>query len=80
MHELGVVMEVVKAVEKVAAEQQLTEIETLVLQIGELSTVVPKFIEDCYPAAVQGTPLQGSRLKIEQIPGRALIIKEIVAK
>lgn len=72
MHELGVVIEIVKTIEKVAVEQQLTEIEKLVLQIGELSSMIPKYIESCFPAAVDGTILENTELEIEIIPGNAL--------
>lgn len=72
MHELGVVMEVVKAVEKVAAEQQLTEIETLVLQIGELSSMIPRYVEACFPVAVDGTILEHTKLEIEILPGNGM--------
>ena len=72
MHELGVVMEVVKAVEKVAAEQHLTEIETLVLQIGELSSMVPRYVEACFPVAADGTILENTKLSIEILPGNGM--------
>ncbi len=72
LHELGVVIEVVKTIEKIAVKQQLTKIDTLVLQIGELSTMIPKYIEQCYPAAVDGTLLEDTKLKIEILPGNAL--------
>ncbi len=72
MHELGVVIEVVKAVEKVAAAQHLTEIETLVLQIGELSSIIPHYVEQCYPAAVDGSILEHTKLEIEILPGNAI--------
>lgn len=72
MHELGVVIEVVKTVEKVAKENNLTKIDTLVLQIGELSSMIPRYVEACYPAAVDGTILQDTKLEIEVLPGNAI--------
>lgn len=72
MHELGVVIEVVKTVENVAVENDLTKIEKLVLQIGELSSMIPKYIESCYPAAVDNTILQDTKLEIEVIPGNGM--------
>jgi hydrogenase nickel incorporation protein HypA/HybF len=70
---------VVRSVESIAQKNGLTQIETLVLQIGELAPVVPHYIEACYPAAVDGTLLQDTKLEIEIIPGREFLIKEIVA-
>ncbi|WBW96284.1 hydrogenase maturation nickel metallochaperone HypA/HybF [Oceanirhabdus sp. W0125-5] len=72
MHELGVVIEVIKTVENIAIKNQLTKIDTLVLQIGELSSMIPRYIEACYPAAVDGTLLQDTKLKIEILPGNGM--------
>lgn len=69
MHELGIIAEVVRVVEEIARKQQLTKVDTLVLQIGELSSVVPYFVEQCYPAASYGTMLEKTRLEIEVLPG-----------
>ncbi|MBU5590713.1 hydrogenase maturation nickel metallochaperone HypA [Clostridium sp. MSJ-4] len=69
MHELGVVIKVVKTVENFAKKNGITKIDTLVLQIGEISSIIPKYIEACYPAAVDGTLLQDTKLKIELLPG-----------
>lgn len=75
VHELGVVIAVVEKVEKLAREQQLIKIEKLVLQIGELSSIVPMYVENCFPAAVDGTLLQDTKLEIEILPGNALCRK-----
>jgi len=75
MHELGVIFEIVKKVEGIAAKNNLTKIDTLVLQIGELSSMIPKYIEACYPAAVDGTMMQYTKLKIEILPGNGLCKK-----
>jgi hydrogenase nickel incorporation protein HypA/HybF len=72
LHELGIMFNVVRSVESFARANGVAEIDTLVLQIGELSPVVPHFIEACYPAAVDGTLLQETKLKIEIIPGNAM--------
>ncbi|WP_252250474.1 hydrogenase maturation nickel metallochaperone HypA [Clostridium sp. ZBS13] len=72
MHELGVVFDVVKTVENFVKKNGLTQIDTLVLQIGELSSMIPKYIEACYPAAVDGTLLQDTKLEIEILPGNGI--------
>ncbi|NLY72721.1 MAG: hydrogenase maturation nickel metallochaperone HypA [Tissierellia bacterium] len=68
MHELGIMISVVETVEKFAKENGITEIETLVIQIGEISSVVPHFAQACYPAAIDGTMMENTELKIEIIP------------
>jgi len=72
MHELGIVIEVVKTVEKFAETNGVTgRIESLTLRIGELSAAIPHYVEAVYPAAVDGTLLEGSRLVIEVAPANA---------
>ena len=41
MHELGILVEIVRRVEAVVEQQGLTQVESLVLQIGEMASVVP---------------------------------------
>lgn len=72
MHELGVVIEVVKTVSKFARNNGVTKVDTIVLQIGELSSMIPRFIEECYPAAVDGTAFEKTKLKIEILPANAM--------
>jgi len=72
MHELGIVMEIVRVVDELAKEQGITVVEAIVLQIGELSPVVPKYIEECYPAAVDGTFMENTKLEIEIMPGNGI--------
>jgi hydrogenase nickel incorporation protein HypA/HybF len=75
LHELGVLIEVIETVENFARKNALTKIDTLVLQIGELSSMIPKYIEACYPAAVDGTLLKETKLKIEILPGNVICKK-----
>lgn len=72
MHELGVLIEIVKQVEQIADENKVDKIETLVLQIGELSSMLPHYMKKLYPAAVEGTVLKDSILEIEVIPANGL--------
>jgi len=68
MHELGIVYEVIKIVDSFVIENQLTEVEKIVLEVGQLSQAIPRFIEECYPAAVDGTPYEETALEIIQLP------------
>ena len=72
MHELGVVLEVVKTVEEFVSDNDVTgRIDKLVLQIGELSSIIPKYVEAVYPAAVEKTILEQTKLEIEVMPANA---------
>jgi len=72
LHELGVVFEVVKTVKRAAESNGVTKVDTIVLQIGELSSMIPKYIEACFPAAVDGTPFEDTKLKIEILPAKGI--------
>ncbi len=71
MHELGIIIEVAKVVEKIAMENGATEVDKIVLEIGEISSMIPRYIEECYPAAVDGTMLEKTKLEIEIIKATA---------
>jgi len=69
MHELGIVFYIIKDVEKVAEEQHCTHISKVVMNIGEVSTVVPYLLTDCWDWAVKKERLlTGSKLVINTIP------------
>ncbi|MEG1175601.1 MAG: hydrogenase maturation nickel metallochaperone HypA [Ruthenibacterium sp.] len=69
MHELGILSAMVKTIEGIAAEEKLTRIEKIVLQVGELSGMVPSYLEVSYPAAVYKTSLADTKLELEIVPG-----------
>lgn len=69
MHELGIVIQVVKQMEDYMEENKIDAIDKLVLQIGALSSVYPKYIEDVYPIAVEKSMLKSTILEIEVTPG-----------
>ncbi len=72
MHELSIMVHVVEIVEETARENNVAQIDTLVLQIGEMASVVPQFIRACYPAVIEGTMLENAKLEIEILPANAL--------
>lgn len=71
MHELGILSAMVKTIEKVVQQEELTHVEKIVLEVGELSGVVPSYLESCYPAAVYKTFLEDTALELEIVPGIA---------
>jgi len=71
MHEIGVVKQVVRTVEDFAKENNITEVSEIVLDIGELSLVIPKYVEEIYAIAVEGTILEKAKLTMNVIPGMA---------
>ena len=72
MHELGIMYHIVEQVLKVVETNQVSEVEAIVLQVGELSSVVPRYLHACYPAAVDGTILEHTTLEVEILPANGL--------
>lgn len=69
MHELGVVFHIIKGVEKTAADYQLTDIASVTVELGQVSTVIPHYLTDCWTWAVKKTTLlKNAELVIEEIP------------
>ena len=72
MHEMTLAIQAIRNVLEFAEETATTEIDTVVLEIGELSLVVPEYMEEAWYAAVKHTMLERSRLRIEVTPGNGL--------
>lgn len=70
MHELGAVFHVIKTVEGLAAENQLTEVKSVTLEIGEVSTVIEEYLRKCWKWSVEkkSETLKDTELIVERIP------------
>ena len=69
MHELGIVFYIIKDVKKVAEENKVSHVSSVVMNIGEVSTIIPDYLTDCWRWAADKEPLlKGCELKIEPIP------------
>ena len=68
MHELGIVFHIIKEVKKVAQENNCSKVSKVVMNIGEVSTVVPYYLEDCWNWAVaKEEGLQDCKLEIRML-------------
>ena len=69
MHELGIVFEIQKRVSAVALENdlELRDIASVVVEVGEASTIVPRYLKECWPAATDGTEMESATLEVEVI-------------
>ena len=71
MHEIGILRQMVRTVTAFAAENDVHDIAEVVVDCGELSLVIPEYLEELYPVAVKGSQLEGAKLTIHVIPGLA---------
>ncbi len=68
MHEMGIVFHIADSVENVAKENNVSRVARVVLEIGEVSTVVGSYLTDCWNwNARKSEILDGCELVIEEI-------------
>ncbi len=69
MHELGIVTHVMKTLTDVAAENEVTHIGSVTLEVGEVSGVINDIILDCWDYMCGKRPLfSGCKLILEVLP------------
>lgn len=68
MHELSITRNIVAIVSERARGRR---VRALQLRIGALSGIDVPAVRACYALCVEGTPLDGSRLDVEEVPGAA---------
>ena len=68
MHELGITRNIVAIVSEHAQDRR---VKRVVLEIGQLSAIMPDAISFCFDICCQGTVLEGSTLEIIEVEGIA---------
>ena len=68
MHELGIVFHMIDTLEEVGAENDLTSIARVTLDLGEVTGVLPDYLLDCWRWAADRTELlRGAELDVQKI-------------
>lgn len=67
MHELSIAQAVVQIASRHAAGRRVSKVE---LKVGHLRQVVPSALEFAFELLIDGTPLEGAELQIEEVPAR----------
>lgn len=66
MHELGVVFYIIRDVKEVAAENNVSRVAEVTIELGEVSGVIPEYLTDCWEWACKKEPIMvGAKLNIE---------------
>ena len=69
MHELGIVFYIIRDVKEAAEQNGVEHVSAVVMNIGEVSTIVPEYLTDCWRwAADKEEMLKGCELKIITVP------------
>ena len=69
MHEMGIVLNIVREAERQAQIHHVNKIGSLTLEVGELTGAEPRYIRNCWPAAIENTILDGAELIIKEVEG-----------
>lgn len=73
MHELGIVFHIMDTLEAVAKDNELQEIHSVTIEVGEVSMVVPDYLTDCWHWAVQKKELLAQcEMKLAVLPAVTL--------
>jgi len=68
MHELSIAVGLIDLAAEEAARQGNVRVATVYLRLGPLAGVVSDALRFSFDRAAQGTPLEGARLEIEEVP------------
>jgi len=75
MHEMSIALGVVNIADQAFQEANAKRIDSITLEIGQLAGVQLESLYFVWPAAVEGTVLQGAERIIEEREGRALCLE-----
>ena len=68
MHELGVVTHVAKTLDEIAAENNIKEIASVTLQVGEVAGILNDYFLDCWDYfKVKHEPIKNAVMNIEMV-------------
>ncbi len=71
MHELSIAQNILEIVHQYVPEEQRSEVQSVKVQVGRLSGVVPDSLDFCFSVIIGETPLAGAKLDIQQTPARS---------
>ncbi|SCM70898.1 putative hydrogenase nickel incorporation protein HypA 1 [uncultured Desulfovibrio sp.] len=68
MHEMAIAQSLLKMSEEEISRQGCTRIEAVNVKYGALAGIVPESLQFCFETMIQGTPHEGARLELEELP------------
>lgn len=71
MHELGITDAMLKTVDRLILSEGMNGANSVTVEVGDLSGVVPRFLSECWEAVVAGTKYEQTGLIIQTLRGTA---------
>ena len=72
MHELGIAFQIVKEVDALAEKNKTKAVKKVTLEIGEVSTIVPRYLYDIWPWACKNNSKHLKDCQLEIIELKAI--------
>lgn len=69
MHEMGLMDATLRMVGRICEEEDVHHVDKIVLEVGELSGVLPRFLYECFDAIIEDTPFEHTKLEVQTVPG-----------
>jgi hydrogenase nickel incorporation protein HypA/HybF len=64
MHEMGIVFELMDSLKGICKENGVKKLRSVTLALGEASMVVPRYMDECWAAAIPDTEFQDTKLNL----------------
>jgi hydrogenase nickel incorporation protein HypA/HybF len=71
MHELGIAMRIAEIATRVAKQEGLQKVDIVLVEVGELSGIVPEALLFSFESAIKNSFLENTKLEINMIPAGA---------
>ncbi len=69
MHEMSYMIRFLNMAEEALSEEpKETSVEEIIVEVGEMTGVMPEYLEKYFPKAAEGTRFSTSKLVVESIP------------
>lgn len=69
MHEMGVILHTVDTVTRLCNQYHVSKLGYVKLEVGELSSALPIYLRELWPAGTKNTVCEGTELLIEERKG-----------
>ena len=70
MHEMSYMIKFINMAEEAAAEHPEAKISSISVKVGEMTGVLPEYLEKYFPEAAAGTGCEGASLYVDYVPVR----------
>ncbi len=71
MHEMSTMIRLVNQAGEVIEKEHLKSVRQLIVDVGEMTDILPEYLYKYYPEASHGTPCEGSELTVRTVKAKA---------